>query len=322
MAQTAHSHQVEPTQVEPRFTRRMMAKAAAGFAAATAMAGIAPTPNVTVAQESATRGTDWWAPEGAGASGEIVELTADHVFRAIAPHWTADAAVNGAVEISVSADGATWTEPVVIGPALADAGPADREGRVFGHLLMTDEASHARVRTLDANGEPVSLPGLALTYIDASGGPSVDDVSGPATGVGGGLVQPPIITRDQWGAALAYGGVDAGTDGWLADYRTVEHIVIHHSDTPSFRDPLVELRSIHYYHAISRGWGDIGYNYLVDYLGNVFEGRKGGENVVGGHAYQYAYGSAGICSMGNFSLQTSTPEAIGALVWILSLIHI
>jgi uncharacterized protein YgiM (DUF1202 family) len=313
---THHNHQAA-TSVDPRFTRRVLAKAAAGFAAAAALAGgTAPATRPAIAKDSSTQGAEWWAPEGVGGTGEALEFTADHAFHAIAPHWTADPSISGAVEISVSADGATWTEPTIVGPALADAGPADREGRVFGHLLMTDEAQHVRARPLDANGVPAALPGLAFTYIDASAGPTIDDVSSPATGVGGGLVQPPIISRDQWGAALAYGGTDAGTDGWLAEHRTVEHIVIHHSDTPSFRDPLVEIRSIHYYHAVSRGWGDIGYNYLVDHLGNVYEGRKGGENVVGGHAYQYAYGSAGICSMGNFSLQTSTPEAIGALVWI------
>jgi hypothetical protein len=195
----------------------MLAKAAAGFAAATAFAGVAQAPNPAIAQDAATRGTEWWAPEDIGGEGETIEFSTEHAFRAIAPHWTADPAVNGAVEISVSADGTSWTDPVVIGPALADAGPADREGRVFGHLLMTDASWHVRVRTLDANGEPAALPGLALTYIDASAGPSIDDVSAPATGIGGGLVQPPIITRDQWGAALAYDGADAGTDGWVAE---------------------------------------------------------------------------------------------------------
>ncbi|HEV2127241.1 MAG TPA: SH3 domain-containing protein [Thermomicrobiales bacterium] len=214
----------------------------------------------------------------------------------------------------MSADGATYTEPQIVGPADADAGPADRDGRTFGHLIMTDPAQYVRYRTLDANGAPTVLPGLAFTYIDASHGPTGDDVHPEA--FGGALTKTPIITRDRWGAAQAYGGWDGGTDGWEADYRTVKHIIIHHSVTPQFRDPLVEIRSIHYYHAITRGWGDIGYNYLVDFLGNVYEGRKGGENVVGGHAFQYAYGSAGICSMGNFTLESSTPESIAALVWI------
>jgi uncharacterized protein YgiM (DUF1202 family) len=294
----------------------MLAKAAAGFAAASAFVGTGPVVEPVIAQEATTRAGDWWAPDGAGADGETLEFTADHSFRAIAPHWAGGGDLNGVVEIALSADGVTWTDPAVVGPALADAGPADRDGRVYGHLLMSDEAQYVRVRTLDANGAPAALLGLALTYIDASAGPTIDDIGSGEPAIGGELSRPPIISRAQWGANLAYDGWDGGTSGWSAEYRTVEHIIIHHSETPNFRDPLVEIRSIHYYHTVTRGWGDIGYNYLVDYLGNVYEGRKGGENVVGGHAYQYAYGSAGICSMGAFSLQTSTPEAIGALVWI------
>src|SRR5699024_11679115 len=63
-------------------------------------------------------------------------------------------------------------------------------------------------------------------------------------------------------------------------------------------------------------WGDIGYNYLVDFMGNVYEGRIGGDNVVGGHAYQYAYGSSGICEMGSFKTEPPTPEALAGLIWI------
>jgi uncharacterized protein YraI len=79
---------------------------------------------------------------------------------------------------------------------------------------------------------------------------------------------------------------------------------------------MVEIRSIHYYHAVTRGWGDIGYNYLVDYMGNVYEGRAGGDDVVGGHAFQYARGSAGICTMGSFTASSATPETIAGLTWI------
>jgi uncharacterized protein YgiM (DUF1202 family) len=310
-----HAHDSHPTSaVSPAFSRRVLAKAAAGLAAATALTGAAVSRLPANAQGTNTLAGEWTPPAGLGADGSAVDFTADIPFRAIAPHWSNASGVSGAVEISVSLDGVTWTEPSIAGPSLTDAGPRDREGRVFGHLLMTGEAQHVRYRTLDANGEPAVLPELTFTYIDASGGPTLEDVSMPA--IGGALVRPPIITRQQWGAALAYDGWDAGTSEWTAQYQQVEHIIIHHSETPNFRDPLVEIRSIHYYHAVTRGWGDIGYNYLVDYLGNVYEGRKGGENVVGGHAFQYAYGSAGVCSMGAFSLETSTPEAIGALVWI------
>ena len=300
--------------VSPRFTRRVLAKAAAGFAAAASFAGVAPAAKPAIAQGETTIAGEWAQPEGVGGDGSALQFTADTPFYAIAPHWPGDSGIHAAVEISVSADGTTYSDPIVVGPALTDAGPPDRDGRIFGQLLMTEKSQYVRYRTLDANGNLTTLPGLVFTYIDASGGPSLEDVTPVA--FGGALTRPPIIERDQWGASLAYGGWDGGTSEWTAQYQKVEHIIIHHSETPSFRDPLVEIRSIHYYHAVTRDWGDIGYNYLVDYLGNVFEGRKGGENVVGGHAFQYAYGSAGVCSMGSFSLGTSTPEAIGALVWI------
>jgi hypothetical protein len=56
-------------------------------------------------------------------------------------------------------------------------------------------------------------------------------------------------------------------------------------------DPAATMRAIYYYHAVTQGWGDIGYNFLVDWHGNVYEGRYGGTNVVGGHSLQYNYGS-------------------------------
>jgi hypothetical protein len=58
---------------------------------------------------------------------------------------------------------------------------------------------------------------------------------------------------------------------------------------------------VYAYHALSRGWGDIGYNYLLDTDGHMFEGRAGGGNVVGGHALLFNWGSIGIGNLGTFS---------------------
>jgi uncharacterized protein YgiM (DUF1202 family) len=80
------------------------------------------------------------------------------------------------------------------------------------------------------------------------------------------------------------------------------------------------VRSIYYYHAITQGWGDIGYNYLVDPTGKIFEGRVGGQNVIGGHSFEYAIGSSGICVIGDFSYQDATEAAKAALVHILAFV--
>jgi uncharacterized protein YgiM (DUF1202 family) len=216
--------------------------------------------------------------------------------------------------VQTSRDGVKWSDPAILGPAHTDAGPADRDNRVFGQLAFTDESQFVRYQTLDADGTPRGLPGLQFTYIDATGGPGLDDISTSSPVPS--LQRPPIISREEWGANLTYGGVEAGANDWIPEFVDVEHVIIHHAETSNFRDPLAEIRSIHYYHAITRGWGDIGYNYLVDFMGNVYEGRIGGDNVVGGHAYQYAYGSSGICTMGSFTVETATPEMLAGLIWI------
>ncbi len=305
-----------PIQNPPRrIGRRALVKATAGFVAM--MSAVPSTlPSVTVAQADSTRAGEWDQPTDIGGGSGALSFEADFPFNAVAPNWPGDIPYPVAVQVELSMDGQTWSEPVIVGPADTDAGPPDRDGRIFADLILTEEASIVRYQGLDANGNVIAIPGLSFTYINAKAGPRIADVTGSSLNPSS--QRPPIISRGDWGAERAYGGVDRGASEWTPNYQTVRHVIIHHSETPSFRDPLVEIRSIHYYHAVTRGWGDIGYNYLVDFLGNVYEGRAGGENVIGGHAFQYAQGSAGICSMGAFSFETSTPEAIAGLTWITS----
>lgn len=293
--------------------RRSILKASAMFASMAA----SPTlrrPAPTSAQSARTIAGTWTQAEDAGFEDGSSGFVTDFPFHAIAPHWSSDVGTPVALELQFSEDGQEYSDPVLIGPAHTDAGPLDRAGRTYGHLVSTRPASYVKYRVIDESGQLTSIPGLEFTYIDASAGPSLSEIT--QSSLAPTLDRPPIISREEWGAPLAYGGADRGASEWTPQYQTVAHVIIHHSETPSFRDPLAEIRSIHYYHAVTRGWGDIGYNYLVDFMGNIYEGRAGGENVVGGHAYQYAYGSAGICSMGSFSLETSTPEAISGLTWI------
>lgn len=279
-----------------------------------AVVPVLPPPRKSFGQSTQTIAREWVEPDSVGSSTGSLGFAADFPFHAIAPHWSGDIASPVAVELQLSADGERFSDPVLVGPAHTDAGPPDRDGRTYGDLVFADESSYVKYRGIDESGRVTSIPGLSFTYIDATGGPTLGDIT--PSSLAPSLDRPPIVSREEWGAAMAYGGADRAASEWTPQYQTVEHIIIHHSETPSFRDPLAEIRSIHYYHAVTRGWGDIGYNYLVDFMGNVYEGRIGGENVVGGHAYQYAYGSAGICSMGSFSLESSTPEAIAGLTWI------
>lgn len=58
--------------------------------------------------------------------------------------------------------------------------------------------------------------------------------------------------------------------------KKISRIVLHHTDTTlDGRDDAELIRGIYAYHTLSRGWGDIGYNYIVGQRGHVYEGRAG-----------------------------------------------
>jgi len=98
---------------------------------------------------------------------------------------------------------------------------------------------------------------------------------------------------------------------WPLQYAAKEKkFVIHHTATTGNLDnPEQAIRDIYYYHAITRGWGDIGYNYIMDQSGNVYEGRAGGEGVIGAHAGGANNGSIGISVLGNYE-DAQVPEKV------------
>jgi N-acetylmuramoyl-L-alanine amidase/Bacterial SH3 domain len=246
---------------------------------------------------------------------QFIVFTADFPFYALAPSWSGEGDPGGSVELLWSADGVTWSEPLWIGRA-SHSGRPDRDGRTIGSLVSTPGAQFLQYRTYDSAGNLAPLPGFEIDYIDASAGPSLEQVANPAlTPV---FAPPPLITRAGWGAdeSLRYGR--GGEEIFPVEYQPVEHVIIHHADTANFNDPVLEMRSIYYFHAITRGWGDIAYNYLVDFMGNVYEGRVGGEDAVGCHAEGYNAGSCGICLMGRYFEDPTTPEMHNAIVWISS----
>lgn len=100
------------------------------------------------------------------------------------------------------------------------------------------------------------------------------------------------------------------------DYQPVERFVIHYTATPN-EDPInaiSRIQSIYRYHSITRGWGDIGYNYIIDQNGKIFEGKYGGNGVRAAHAFNdktkenFNVGTIGIALMGTF-LEQDAPEA-------------
>ena len=136
---------------------------------------------------------------------------------------------------------------------------------------------------------------------------------------------PAIITRAQWGANEAIRRA-------APHYADAVHLaVVHHtagSNAYSARQSAAIVRAIEVYHVKGNGWNDIGYNFLVDKYGQIFEGRYGGMTrpVIGAHAQGFNVGSAGVAVIGNYQAATLTPAARAALVsllaWRLDLAHV
>jgi len=115
-----------------------------------------------------------------------------------------------------------------------------------------------------------------------------------------------IISRSEWGADEDY-RFDGDTEVWPAEYEKVTKFIVHHTAGSTGEDnPEAVIRGIYYWHAVGRDWGDIGYNYLIDTKGNIYQGRFGGNGVIGAHAYDeindlsYNRGTMGVSILGNY----------------------
>lgn len=107
---------------------------------------------------------------------------------------------------------------------------------------------------------------------------------------------------------------------WPLEYtEKVTKVIVHHTaSTANLNNPKQAIRDIYQWHAIGRAWGDIGYNYVVDTQGNIYEGRYGGERVIGAHAGKSNAGSIGISVMGNYETGDVSDASLVALARLIS----
>jgi uncharacterized protein with LGFP repeats len=75
------------------------------------------------------------------------------------------------------------------------------------------------------------------------------------------------------------------------------------------------IRSIYRYHVKSSGWRDIGYNFVVDKCGNIYEGRAGGvaKPVMGAHTLGFNTNSMGIAVLGSYGATYPPADAVNAI---------
>ena len=104
-----------------------------------------------------------------------------------------------------------------------------------------------------------------------------------------------VVSRTAWGAPDAERSPD-----WIPAYQIPSHLIVHHTGEFPGTSGTSDLQGIWNYHATVRGWGDIGYNYVIDVSGRIYEGRAGGDLVAGAHTHGFNTGSIGIALIGNF----------------------
>lgn len=106
----------------------------------------------------------------------------------------------------------------------------------------------------------------------------------------------------------------------IAESPIIRKFVIHHTGeyVENGRDPMEIMRAIYAFHTLTRGWGDIGYNYVIDKQGNIYEGRAGGPRAVGAHTAYHNIGTIGISLMGNFEYEVPTDRQIEVLKLLLA----
>jgi len=271
-----------------------------------------------------------WSRDDAGGWRSPV-LRSPKRFDLVGLRWHAGAAGAGEHElvtrIRVHEAGGRWQRWTTM--AADHAGGAGAEpvwagGADAYQLRMDGRPRGLRARFVNATGSATAADRLLTTL--RSGAQKVlaalaGDTARAQDPAPGSREGPQIIPRAAWGAdqcppraAPAYGDVQLGF---------VHHTV--NANTYSASESAAIVLSICRYHRNSNGWRDVGYNFLVDRYGQIFEGREGGvdQPVIGAQAQGYNGVSTGVANIGTFAQSRQTAAGVAAtaelLAWKLSL---
>jgi hypothetical protein len=123
-----------------------------------------------------------------------------------------------------------------------------------------------------------------------------------------------FVSRTDWGCPDG-----EGAPRWPPAYTVVTHAVVHH--TAGANDLVnwtAEVLNIWYFHTFTNGWGDIGYNFLIDPNGVIYEGRAGGNGAIGAHFSCRNTNTVGVALLGTFSNVPPTDAALASLERLLA----
>ena len=244
--------------------------------------------------------------------GVLWETEAAHV-----DHEDHSEAQHGAVRFQVRGAWTAWQPLVEDGAAAV--------GQWASALVPADGAEAYQVR-----GVPADAIAPRAVALNTSDGPLVEVGRRPA-GESAQAV-PTCLSRAEWKADESLRFDRRGKEIWPPEFFPVQTMTVHHTATKNDDpDPAGTVRAIYRYHAVDRGWGDIGYHYLLDEQGRVYEGRWSGEEsalcgstggggdfahdganglVTAGHTGGYNSGNMGAALLGTL---TSVPPKTAAV---------
>ncbi len=229
----------------------------------------------------------------AGGTSQPIEIASG--FRRVGLLW--DAADEGALEVRTSLDGAAWSDWAA--PAIV----SQEEVAHAGHVDISDVdamAAWLQVRVPAGKAAPTFLVIEPMPDIPAAFDPSdvVPEAEEDTEAAFWWDEQPTPI-----GTLRVYSRADWGARAPRCSSSSMNPVraTIHHTVTPTSdsMSPQARLRQIQAFHQNSRGWCDIGYNYLVSRDGRVWRGR--GPTTVGAHVANANTGNIGISLIGTYT---------------------
>ncbi|GEL95163.1 cell wall-binding repeat-containing protein [Cellulomonas composti] len=212
----------------------------------------------------------------------------------------------------------TWSDwtPVDLDAEQPDAGtPEAATNRPGTEPMVRSGSDGLQVRVETATG--AAPAGLAATLVDVGleqaareGTTLVPSESGLAPS----RLAPSLVTRAQWHA-------DESLRKPILWNSTIKAVVVHHtvnSNTYSQAQAPALVRGIYLYHIKGRGWSDVGYHFLVDRFGTVYEGRAGSIDKIplGVHSGGFNTDTIGIAMIGDFTSYTPPDAALRSVAQV------
>ncbi|MET9318676.1 N-acetylmuramoyl-L-alanine amidase [Streptomyces sp. NPDC003038] len=271
-------------------------------------------------------------PKGDGQA--VLSQQGTKPFGLLGVSWTNPAAeMKGTIEAR-SRDAVTgkWSDWIALEPVKSDLDGKRASARGATEPVWVGPSDGAEVRVAGDKGAGVLPAGLELNLVDPGSGtagsakksgdlnaapvafaaPATEPAQPPSVpGPTSTAPRPTVVTRAEWGADESL-----NNEGpvYLPE-PLIKAFFVHHTAASApyeCSQSAAIVRGLHAYHVQSLGWRDLGYNFLVDKCGTIFEGRQGGidQPVMGAHTFGWNSQSTGTAILGDYTSAGASAAAL------------